>query len=682
MANSWLKWTRNSGGAVLVAAGLGLVFSACSGSGDGGSSPSDAGVDAFHIECVVQSDCEDDNPCTEDTCVDNACKRVVVPTGDAQDQTDGDCKKIVCVLGSPKSEIDDGDVPDDGEPCTLDKCVNGVPSSTPKLNGSNCSIGNGSGECISGVCYILCTPSNAASQCDDDNPCTEDACLPCNEPACAGKGKCGHQGLSGMATPGASQTTGDCKERRCVEGEDQLVDDNLDAPDDGNECTVDLCKAGEPGHLPQSVGTACNGGSYKCDGQGDCVQCISVADCSGSTSNQCEISACTAGKCGFDPLPSGTSCGTSGEQCDGTGDCCETCDSLGKSCGTGSNGCGSTLNCGTCPTGQTCYSSSCCTPKTCAAGACGTKSDGCGGTITCPTCPSGQTCYSGNCCTPKTCTAGSCGTQSDGCGGTITCGTCAAGDTCSGGKCGCSNGVKNGTETDVDCGGVCAAKCAQGLKCLAGSDCTTNSCADGVCCDSACTGTCKACTSALTGQTTGTCANIKDGTDPASECPNTLPSTCGTTGVCKSGACEFHPATVQCGAASCSGSTQYAADYCNGSGSCVDGGQTSCTTPYVCGSTSCQSCTDGVKNGNETGVDCGGGGPCPGCPNGTTCGTGTECATGNCVDGRCCNTSCTGLCMTCNASGKAGTCSPITAGLDPADECPGQKTCNGAGGCS
>jgi hypothetical protein len=43
---------------------------------------------------------------------------------------------------------------------------------------------------------------------------------------------------------------------------------------------------------------------------------------------------------------------------------------------------------------------------------------------------------------------------------------------------------------------------------------------------------------------------------------------------------------------------------------------------------------------------------------------------------------CGGGNMTCNASGKAGTCSPIASGLDPDGECNGQKTCNGAGGCS
>lgn len=666
----------------VTTAALGLGFSACGGSDDSGGSPSDAGSDTKVIECVVPSDCDDGSPCTLDDCVDNACEHEVAPDGDAVDQTEGDCKKVTCKAGAPTFEVDNGDVPVDDEPCTLDVCTAGVPSNTPVLDGTKCEVGSGNGQCKAGVCWVLCTTSNQHIQCDDLNDCTEDACLPCDKPECEGKGLCSHQGLSGIPTPGAPQSTGDCKERRCVEGKDEEVDDNFDAPDDGNECTVDLCKAGEPGHLPQSVGTACGGGSYKCDGNGECVQCTSVADCDDYTPGDCTEVACTEGYCELSPLPAGTVCGANGEQCGPSGSCCESCASLGNACGTISNGCGETLNCGSCPSGQICYSDQCCTPKQCTAGACGSQSDGCGSTINCPSCPSGQVCYSQTCCTPKTCGAGSCGTTSDGCGGTITCGSCAPGDSCSSGTCGCFNGSKGTAETDVDCGGVCAAKCAQGLKCLAGSDCTTGYCVDGVCCNSACSGTCQACTAALTGQTTGTCASVTDGTDPGSECPTEAASTCGTTGVCQGGACAYHASSTQCGAASCSGSVQTAASYCSGSGTCVAGSQTSCPAPYVCGpSTTCQSCSDGAKNGNEWGVDCGAAG-CPGCPNGTACTSSTQCASGQCIDGYCCNTSCGSLCMACNVSGNHGTCSPVPFGQDPLSECAGQKTCNGSGGCT
>jgi hypothetical protein len=72
-------------------------------------------------------------------------------------------------------------------------------------------------------------------------------------------------------------------------------------------------------------------------------------------------------------------------------------------CGPYPNGCGTgDLNCGSCPTGESCVNGACvgCTPLTaCPAGqACGTYPNGCGtGTITCGTCPSGASCVNGAC---------------------------------------------------------------------------------------------------------------------------------------------------------------------------------------------------------------------------------------------------------------------------------------------
>jgi hypothetical protein len=45
-------------------------------------------------------------------------------------------------------------------------------------------------------------------------------------------------------------------------------------------------------------------------------------------------------------------------------------------------------------------------------------------------------------------------------------------------------------------------------------------------------------------------------------------------------------------------------------------------------------CTDGVKNGNETDVDCGGG-TCPRCATGKTCASRNDCASARCTAGTC-----------------------------------------------
>src|SRR3954462_10695053 len=60
-------------------------------------------------------------------------------------------------------------------------------------------------------------------------------------------------------------------------------------------------------------------------------------------------------------------------------------------------------------------------------------------------------------------------------------------------------------------------------------------------------------------------------------------------------------------------------------------------------------CTDGVKNGRETGVDCGGP-DCPACESGRTCAVNTDCRTARCGDGDGTGTTC----QSCTADGVCG----------------------------
>src|SRR6185437_12828353 len=74
------------------------------------------------------------------------------------------------------------------------------------------------------------------------------------------------------------------------------------------------------------------------------------------------------------------------------------------------------------------------------------------------------------------------------------------------------------------------------------------------------------------------------------------------------------------------------------------------------------------------------------------CTDNSGCASGFCVDGVCCESACTDLCMAC-ASGKTGAanglCKPISVGTDPDNECDQQAAstcgtdgmCDGAGAC-
>jgi hypothetical protein len=49
-------------------------------------------------------------------------------------------------------------------------------------------------------------------------------------------------------------------------------------------------------------------------------------------------------------------------------------------------------------------------------------------------------------------------------------------------------------------------------------------------------------------------------------------------------------------------------------------------------------------------------------PQGGACTTATQCATGNCVDGVCCDTACSGPLDRCNLPGQGGTCASAAAG--------------------
>jgi hypothetical protein len=101
------------------------------------------------------------------------------------------------------------------------------------------------------------------------------------------------------------------------------------------------------------------------------------------------------------------------------------------------------------------------------------------------------------------------------------------------------------------------------------------------------------------------------------------PSNCGTCGTaCTSGSpCTSGTCTAACVTNCATGSPCTLASQC-ASGVCTGG---ICSAP---------TCSDGVKNENETGIDCGGG-TCPACPNGQGCTQGTDCQSGSCVGGIC-----------------------------------------------
>lgn len=131
------------------------------------------------------------------------------------------------------------------------------------------------------------------------------------------------------------------------------------------------------------------------------------------------------------------------------------------------------------------------------------------------------------------------------------------------------------------------------------------------------------------------------------------------------------------------------------SGYCVEG---VCCASAAC-SGPCKSCnvtgSEGTcvpaKAGTEVPGSCANGQACDGngacmASNGQACASSATCASGACVDGVCCESPCTGTCMSCSQAGSEGKCRPYPAGSDPQNECGKgtglcKSTCNGVDGC-
>ena len=141
--------------------------------------------------------------------------------------------------------------------------------------------------------------------------------------------------------------------------------------------------------------------------------------------------------------------------------------------------------------------------------------------------------------------------------------TCAgmAGTTCVKGSClpiHCSNGTKDPGETDVDCGGTSCLRCPPNKVCATYKDCATSVCVAGVCQPATCSD----------GRQNQDETDVDcGGTSGCALCGDTL--TCILGSDCLNGVCKSSSA----------------------------GMPNTCQPP---------ACNDGVKNGDETGIDCGG----------------------------------------------------------------------------
>jgi hypothetical protein len=382
--------------------------------------------------CVagVAANCNDGNPCTDESCSpDSGCAQVPNEElcNDGDPCTTGDqCSEGECVP-SDVLGCDDGNI------CTDDSCVAGIGCShgfneAECDDGNTCTVGD---HCLEGQCVAA-----DSLPCDDDNVCTADSCVP-------GDG-CLFVMVDGDCSDGDPCTVGDsCLQGQCVGGETQDCGDS-------NPCTDDACEDGICTHVANDSecddGNACTLGDH-CKGGG--CEHAGLTDC--NDADVCTTDSC-APETGCLHLLNQVPC-DDGDVCT-TGDVCQ----LGECAGIGSLPCNDGNPC----TDDACEADVGCTftpnAESCDDGNACTAEDSCTGGV----CKGGVAiqCDDSNPCTDDVCDL------NDGCTFTLNSDPCSDGDVC--------------TVGDVCEGGVCAP--GETLNCDDGSPCTDDSCNAGVGC--------------------------------------------------------------------------------------------------------------------------------------------------------------------------------------------------------
>ena len=218
--------------------------------------------------------CEDNNPCTADSCAAGNCAHVAAqaPCSDSDDCTVGDhCVNKICVGGGPTC-------PDDGKPCDKETCVSGTCGKV-FLDYAACEDGKActtADFCLGGIC------NSGNSTCTDFLDCTTDSCTPSG---------CVNQKLTGgpCADGDKCMTGATCNVGQCTGGTPK----NCSAYN--GPCQTGMCQSGVGTcyGAPKPNGTPCNDGDActltdQCSGGG----------CSSGPKLLCNDGiACTTDKC-------------------------------------------------------------------------------------------------------------------------------------------------------------------------------------------------------------------------------------------------------------------------------------------------------------------------------------------------------------------------------------------------
>ena len=288
-------------------------------------------------------DCNDNNPCTTDSC--NATKGCVkvqnkLPCDDKNACTTGEvCKAGACATGAAIKC-------DDGNACTADSCDPTSGKCKTKNLTSLCDDGNKctvKDTCGDGFC------TGKAAVCDDGNACTSDGCntktgctnkannLPCDDNnKCTDKDGCKGGSCVGLA----KQVTTDCNDNNvcttdsCDPKAGCVHKANLAPCDDGNPCTkgdvckstkcnagVNVCQCVQDADCKMSEdGNLCNGTLY-CDKSKAPYSCLinpkTIVTCTKANDTACLVNQCAmkTGTCGMTIINEGKPCNADGSVC-------------------------------------------------------------------------------------------------------------------------------------------------------------------------------------------------------------------------------------------------------------------------------------------------------------------------------------------------------------------------------
>ena len=252
------------------------------------------------VGCVTAADCGVDTPCLKHSCTASGqCMVTPVASGTVlTDPTPGDCKRSQCDgAGNIAVVVDNTDVPVDGNQCTQDVCMSGMPSNPPQPAETACNQ-NGGSRCNGIAGASVCVQCNTVSQCPGgDNE--------CHARTCSAAGICGV--VNTAAGTVVSDPAGNCQRKQCDNmGNIATVADPTDVQDDGTICTVDTCNGTTPVHMPVAAGTLCSDHlGAVCNATGACVGCNFATDCPGSDT-ECQTRVCTAGMCSVMNTADGT----------------------------------------------------------------------------------------------------------------------------------------------------------------------------------------------------------------------------------------------------------------------------------------------------------------------------------------------------------------------------------------